>query len=257
MICHASHDENGYYYGGKAGDQTGTEICIREWYNRPWNVILRPATRKIAWLIADAMEKAAKNENIGYDQNQRESLYNEAEKVGFDISKITTPCECDCSSLIAVVCKTAGVEIGKDSYTGNLRKRLLSTGKFYEIIAKNYLNSPHYLLRGDILLYEGHHAAVNLTDGPAARLYGIGWHIDSKGWWYANSATTYHHDTWAIIDFYKFYFDSDGYAVTGLQEIDGEMYYFKEKKKNGTYSRLECALCFTDEQGRLTPKKFY
>ena len=103
MICHASHDENGYYYGGKAGDQTGTEVCIREWYNRPWNVVLRPVIRKTAWAIADAMEQAAKNENIGYDQNQRESLYNEAEKVGFDLSKITTPCECDCSSLIAVV----------------------------------------------------------------------------------------------------------------------------------------------------------
>ena len=33
--------ENGKYKGGNAGDQTGTEVCIRVWYNRPWNYVIR------------------------------------------------------------------------------------------------------------------------------------------------------------------------------------------------------------------------
>ena len=41
-IGHAASDERGKYSGGAAGDQTGREICIREWYNRPWDVMVRP-----------------------------------------------------------------------------------------------------------------------------------------------------------------------------------------------------------------------
>ena len=33
-IGHASIDERGKISGGKAGDQTGKEVCIRDWYNK-------------------------------------------------------------------------------------------------------------------------------------------------------------------------------------------------------------------------------
>lgn len=39
-IVHASSSETGGKYG-KEGDQTGTEICIRGYYNRPWDCVLR------------------------------------------------------------------------------------------------------------------------------------------------------------------------------------------------------------------------
>ena len=35
-ISNCGHDENGRYTGGKAGDQTGTEYQIMNWYSRPW-----------------------------------------------------------------------------------------------------------------------------------------------------------------------------------------------------------------------------
>ena len=34
MIGHASIDENGRITGGAAGDQSGTEVCKRTWYNK-------------------------------------------------------------------------------------------------------------------------------------------------------------------------------------------------------------------------------
>lgn len=40
-IVHASINENGEITGGEPGDQTGKEICIRSYYNKPWNCILR------------------------------------------------------------------------------------------------------------------------------------------------------------------------------------------------------------------------
>lgn len=41
QIVHASINEFGKIVGGKPGDQTGKEICIRSYYNHPWNCVLR------------------------------------------------------------------------------------------------------------------------------------------------------------------------------------------------------------------------
>lgn len=40
-IAHASINEHGGTTGGQSGDQTGREICLRSYYNYPWNVVLR------------------------------------------------------------------------------------------------------------------------------------------------------------------------------------------------------------------------
>ena len=41
QIVHASINENGTTTGGKTGDQTGKEICIRGYYNKNWDCVLR------------------------------------------------------------------------------------------------------------------------------------------------------------------------------------------------------------------------
>ena len=40
-IVHASINEKGTTKGGKSGDQTGKEICVRTYYNKPWTYVLR------------------------------------------------------------------------------------------------------------------------------------------------------------------------------------------------------------------------
>lgn len=40
-IVHASRDEKGGITGAKDGDQDGGEICIRSYYNKPWNRVIR------------------------------------------------------------------------------------------------------------------------------------------------------------------------------------------------------------------------
>ena len=63
-ISNCGHDENGRYAGGKAGDQTGTEYQIMNWYSRPWLCVLRFNDAKIAAMIADMATKAARNNLI-------------------------------------------------------------------------------------------------------------------------------------------------------------------------------------------------
>lgn len=171
MIGHASQDENKKLKGGNAGDQTGKEVYTREWYNRPWNVVLRPKSTAVGKKIAKAMKMACNNNNIGYDQNQRNTVLTQARKHDYDLSKINVKCECDCSSLVSVCCMYAGVpedalyKNKNNATTSTLRARLLATGLFTAIEEEKYLSSDKYLKEGDILLYEGHHVAVNLTDG--------------------------------------------------------------------------------------------
>ena len=106
-IGHASIDENGNATGGKAGDQTGKELCTRDWYTKGWNVLLRPLRSDLAEKSAAAMEAACANSSIGYDQSGRNTLYQKAKAVDFRLQDIDTACECDCSSLVHV-CAIAG-----------------------------------------------------------------------------------------------------------------------------------------------------
>lgn len=166
MIAHASKDERGKINGGAAGDQTGKEVCIRTWYNRPWNVVIRFMVPAVREKVAYAMERAANNPHIGYDQYQRNTALTQARKVGYDPGKISVDCETDCSALVTLACIYAGVpeqslyKDGNSATTTTLKARLRATGTVEVYTSKKYTASPDLLLRGDILLYEGHHVAV-------------------------------------------------------------------------------------------------
>ena len=166
-IGHASIDENNAAKNGAAGDQTKKEVCTRNWYNKPWTSVIRPKDSTAAEKIAKAMEQACANDKIGYDQYQRTTLYTQAKALNWDLSKITTACECDCSSLVAVCVNAAGIAVSKDIYTGNELSALKATGGFTVFTASEYISKSDKLKRGDILLGKGHTAIV-LTDGDKA-----------------------------------------------------------------------------------------
>lgn len=164
-IGHASIDENGKGRGGKAGDQTGHEVYTRDYYPNNWDHVIRAKNLQIADEMADAMEDACANDNIGYDMNERTTLFTEAKKHNFDISKVNVKCETDCSALMAVCANYAGIKISKDIWTGNEVAAFKATGKFDILTDSKYLTSDKYLKRGDILVNESHHTAMVLTNG--------------------------------------------------------------------------------------------
>ena len=232
-IGQASRDERMQYSGGVAGDQDGKEVAIREWYNRPWNKVLRCKDSKKAEKIAQAMEKACKNDFIGYDQNQRTTLYSICKANGWKIEDVKIPCETDCSALVAVCVNAAGVKVSGDIYTGNEAKALLQTGEFELLSAPKYLLSDEYLKRGDILLYEFHHTAIALQDGRKAEKsrperveYPIGWNKSTSGqWWYAESPHSHIAGRWAFIDGRWYVFDMKGFMITAWFKQGGDWYY--------------------------------
>lgn len=165
-IGNAVCDENGKARGGKPGNQTGKELRIQAWYlnNKGW-VVLRAKDSSVALKLAQDMEYACNNMHIGYNQSTRNTLYTCASKVGFDCSKVTTDCECDCSSLVRVCCLYAGINVGNFS-TASEVSLLMKTGKFDELTADKYTTQSGYLKKGDILVTKSKgHTAIVLNDG--------------------------------------------------------------------------------------------
>lgn len=175
MISNCGHDENGKYTGGKPGDQKGDEWAIIPWYSRPWTCVLRhrdPAVRKA---IAKKARAAANNNKIGYCQGHRLTYWEHLKASNYDPSQITVACEADCSSGVAANIRAVGIDLKNEELqkipvsctTRNLKQQCDERG-FDILTDKKYLDSPDYLLEGDLLLCEGHHVATNLDNGSKA-----------------------------------------------------------------------------------------
>lgn len=170
-ISNSGKDESSAYHGGKAGDQSGHEWELKKWYNRPWSVVLRWSDISVGLLIARLSCAAALNDRIGYDQWQRNTYWTELQKVGYDPAKITTACEEDCTAGVSANVKAAGYLLGIKALqklplcsSRNMRQEFVAAG-FTALTNSKYLSGPDYLLPGDILLYENHHAAANVSYG--------------------------------------------------------------------------------------------
>lgn len=226
LIGHASIDENRRTRGGVAGDQTGKEVCIRNWYANSWTCVLRCRNEGLSEFMALACEKACNNNYIGYDQNQRNTLRNEAKKVNFDINKIKTYCECDCSSLMAVCAECAGIPIpysyGNAPTTRTMKDAFYKTGFFDILSGSMYTGSSNYLKRGDILVKEGSHTVMVLSNGNATSYVTVPskYNINST---YTTNSNLYirstpfgeklKHSSLTVDAIYKSHFDEFGCAI--------------------------------------------
>ena len=161
-IGSARLDENGKISGGKAGDQTGKEVSTQPYYvhSKGW-VLLRPKKVGIANKIAKAMLDACNNNNIGYDQSQRETivpLFKEKKA----ISKIDTKCECDCSKLVQIcVWEATGKDPG--NFTTSYAVTTLSKTGFFEEPVN--VTSKTVICTGDILCTKTQGHIVVVTSG--------------------------------------------------------------------------------------------
>ena len=144
IIGSARKDEHGNCYsGGKAGDQTGQEVSAQNFYNhsKGWYV-LRAKDDKVAEKLAEAMQIASDNKNIGYDQSERYGII----KHGIN-TKVKT--ECDCSSLVrACIIYASGKDVG-DFNTSNERSVILKSGLFKDV---GSYKQGDTLYNGDILV---------------------------------------------------------------------------------------------------------
>lgn len=169
-IGSARSNEYGGVTGGKPGDQKGgAEVSTQNWYlhDKGW-VVIRAKAPAIRERIAYCMEAACKNDHIGYCQDHRTSLWDAAKQYGFDAGKVTKDVETDCSALVRVCCRYAGIQVG-DFTTTSEAAVLKGTGYFDVIRDVAYCGSSDKLLRGDILVTKTKgHTVVVLSNGTSA-----------------------------------------------------------------------------------------
>ena len=162
IIGSARIDENGNLKNGKAGDQTGKEVCTQSYYmhKKGWYV-LRPKSVTHANALALAMKQACDNNKIGYDQNERNGVITQLKNYG-TLDKIAKATECDCSSLVrACIIQACGKDVGNIT-TANEASVLANSGLFE---AKKSVTGEGMLYNGDILVTKTKGHTVIVTSG--------------------------------------------------------------------------------------------
>ena len=88
---------------------------------------------------------------------------------------------------------------------------------------------PEHLWKGLGLSYtmDGFRKDVKTAMSTANSKYTVGWHKDSKGWWYADTANSYYKSQWAKIKGKWYYFDDSGYMLDNVWKVeaDSDTYY--------------------------------
>lgn len=166
----ASIDERGKARGGRRGDQTGREVKVGDYYNFGQDKVIRFVDVKKARIAADIAKVIAKDNQCGYSQSDRGSLFSECARLDWNANKIkkaiknkTFPkCNTDCSAFVAtciniafgkklVVCfSTATMESEtSDKYPQHFKKLSIT-----EASAK--------WRKGDMPVKAGHHVIINV-----------------------------------------------------------------------------------------------
>lgn len=156
-VAYASISENGTI-NGALGDQTGKELRVRDYYNFGQTLYFRFNDSKDAWWMGDISERICNNDLVGYGQSSRTTIFNILKSNGWQSSKINKKCNCDCSELVVVSfnCIYEKILLRADTYTGNLKERLLKTGKG----TIHTITSGYKPMCGDIVFKPNKHAVI-------------------------------------------------------------------------------------------------
>lgn len=174
LIGNASISENGTIRG-KAGDQTGREVTTRKWYrhSKGW-VTLEFIDPIMAEYAAEAMEMACMNSDIGYNQYENGTLWENVKNSGWNPSKTTKKVNTDCARLVRVCVQYAVAKRGlaivvPDFYTATLANVLMKTGLFRKHTDSKYNSQDKYLKRGMIQVTKTKgHTIIILENGKLA-----------------------------------------------------------------------------------------
>ena len=145
----------------------------REWYNRPWNYILRHPNTNVGFMLGKIARLAARNRHTYFDNEgtERGTFILQLAKADYLPEKISNECYADCytavSGCVIAVGKRMGItklcEMDPYSDYGTIIKNLTSAEYLIHDDDK-YINSNEYLLPGDILVSDDL-VAINLSAG--------------------------------------------------------------------------------------------
>lgn len=167
-LIHAGSSENGdsgWNGKAKAGDQTGREVCVRDFYEKPWNVMLRYPNKTLCDKVMEIAKKLAACNLVGYNQSRRNTLYNALKSNDFDVDKYISSgvkTETDCSAFVYACwcCVLAELRYDGNAPTTSSMRSFFKLHGFIEYHGSSYLKDTEFLKNGDIEIKEGEHTAM-------------------------------------------------------------------------------------------------
>lgn len=170
-LIHASISENnnnGLDGKSKIGDQTGKEVCIRSWYEKPWEYVLRYYDSNVAKKVVSVATQLANSNYVGYSQKYRNSLYKELEKCDFDVNKYIASkvfTETDCSAFVYAVFSCFVPDMRSNSNAPTTNTMLKFFGKHgFEVLSEKDYTTGKKLITGDIVVKPKSHTAIVLKE---------------------------------------------------------------------------------------------
>lgn len=160
----ASIGENGKATGGKAGDQTGGEVRVGNYYDFGQNKVIRFLSKEHGRKAAKIAKALAKNKAIGYNQDTRNGLYDLAAKNDWKYSKLKKALkkhkvDCDCSAFCSAVVNLAyEKKLIPLCTTRTIANYCKKSGKFKVLDIKD-VKKWH---KGDMPVKAGKHIIINV-----------------------------------------------------------------------------------------------
>lgn len=171
-ISNCGKSENGGIYGNP-GDQTREEYWNINLYNNGWQYVFRYPSSSVASLIALYAQHAADNDNIGYSQSGRETMWQQISFLtgSHDPANIQNLCNADCSSSTMAIIRAVGLDKKISSLSGaNISWTTYSMISGLESLGFEKLNytGEAMLKTGDLLMTTGHVCIVIAGNGLPA-----------------------------------------------------------------------------------------
>ena len=107
MCAWASMSEAGTT-DGTPGDQTGSEVKRGEWYQFGQDEVFRWKNDALGRMAAALAGGIANNDHVGYGQSDRLTFFYAWRAVNYDISRVTSDVNVDCSAFICAIVNACG-----------------------------------------------------------------------------------------------------------------------------------------------------
>lgn len=173
-IVQASITENnddGWNKKAKAGDQTGKEVFIRNWYPYDWDGIIHCLDTSVSKKAVEIAVKLANSNLVGYDQSERNTLYKALKKNNWDVDKYIKSGKCtetDCSAFVyaCYCCVVPALRSDGNAPTvPQLKSKFTKLDIFKWYTAKRFRSTDTDLRAGDILVNTDAHAIMAIETG--------------------------------------------------------------------------------------------
>lgn len=155
-------------FGSHHPSNPADDAKVQNWYNHPWDAVLRPTNQELANLSANMQIEACNNNNVIYIFGGQ-SYHQRLAEAGYNPSAITTQCGTDCmGSVFANIkgaCARLGISTDGVPNMGTFNADSLMKIGYQKFTDPDHVRTDAHAQRGDVYVSYAQHACMHVGDG--------------------------------------------------------------------------------------------